>query len=217
MTRNAALNWLDGRGWLVLTGNAPASESIRARTLGIAAADGAVAVVAVHGEDAAAEQLLVDMEDLGAHAGYLVDVLAEDDLAVHEKLAEASVVIISAQDQATNVRSVIVGAAIEGIQTAFENGAVVLVEGPGAMAFGEWVVAEDGIIAGLEWLRGTLVVPGAERVADVEIVQAVLAARRSGVAIGIGVESALALGPDGQVELWGRQQVTIALGPDFGA
>ena len=33
------------------------------------------------------------------------------------------------------------------------------------------------------------------------------------VALGIGSDSALALGPDGQLEVWGEQQVDVALGP----
>jgi cyanophycinase-like exopeptidase len=177
-----------------------------------------MAIVSVRSADTDAEQLLADLEDLGAQAGYLVDLFSEDDVALYDTLAGASVVVISGEDLATNVRSVMMGAAIEGIQTAFENGAVVLVEGPGGMAFGAWVVTDySEVTAGLDWLPGTLVFPGTERVAEVPVVKMLLAAQPSALAIGVGAGSAVALGPDGQVELLGQQQVTIALGPDFGA
>lgn len=218
MAGNAALRWLDGRGWLALAGDAPASDAIRARALGVAAADGAVAIVAVRGADADAEQLLADIEDLGAQAGYLVDLLAEDDVAIRSKLAEASVIVISANVEVHEVRSVLTGVAIEGMQTAFENGAVVLAEGPCVVAFGAWLVAQSGEIAdGFGWVENTLIVPGASSVSESPVAKAVMTARPAALALGIGAGSALALGPDGQVELWGEQQVAIALGPDFGA
>lgn len=218
MAGNAALRWLDGRGWLALAGDAPASDAIRARALGVAAADGGVAVVALRGADTDAEQLLADIEDLGAQAGYLVDLLAEDDTTIRAKLAEASVIVISADVDVHEVRSVLTGVAIEGIQIAFESGAVVLAEGPGAAAFGTWLVGKSGeIVAGFGWLENALIVPGATSVSESPVAQEVMRVRPAALALGIGAESALALGPDGQVELWGEQQVAIALGPDFGA
>ena len=219
MTSNAALNWLDGRGWLVLAGDVPASDSVRAHALGVAAADGGIAVIAIHGADADAEQLLADFEDLGAGAGFLVDLVADDDITLHDRLAEASVVIISDAGAATDVHSALYGAAVEGIQNAFENGAVVLVEGAGAMSFGTWMTLDDSgdVVTGLDWLRGAFVLPGTNQVADTSAAKMILTAQPHALAIGIGPGSALALGPDGQVEPWGQQQVTIALGPDFGA
>lgn len=218
MASNAALRWLDGRGWLVLAGSVHDAESIRARVLGVAAADGGLAVVVTQGEDAGAEQILTELEDLGAQSGYLVDVLAEDDLAVREKLADAGIVIISADDKVATLRSALLGAAIEGVQVAYENGAVVLVEGPGVMVFGAWVMLDEGgITTGFEWLQSALIVPGVESVADAAVTKIVMDLQPATLAVGVGAGSALALGPDGQVETWGHQQVTIALGPEFGA
>ncbi|MAS34555.1 MAG: hypothetical protein CL610_11140 [Anaerolineaceae bacterium] len=218
MPSNAVLRWIDGRGWLILAGDTPASDTVRARALAIAAADGGVAYLATQGVDAAAEQILNDMEAIGAGAGYLVDVLTEDDVVIHDKLADAGLIVIGGDPSVTNVRSALVGAAIEGIQIAYENGAVVLAEGPAAMAFGEWVMLDDGQIGtGMSWLEGALVVPGVPGVADTEAAAVVMRNQPAAIAIGVGDGSALALGPDGEVEPWGDQQVSIALGPDFGA
>lgn len=217
MPSNAVLHWPEGRGWLVLAGSTPASDAVRGRALAIAAADGAVAYVATQGVNPAAEQMLTDMEDLGAGSGYLVDLLAEDDQVIHDRLADAGMIVVGADLSPDNVRSALIGAAIQGIQEAYENGAVVLAEGPGAMVFGAWVLMEDDRIAtGLEWLQGSIIVPGSASVAESPITQAVIKAQPAAIALGIGISSALALGPDGQVEPWGEQEVSIALGPDFG-
>src|SRR5690606_20797492 len=113
MASNAALQWQDGRGWLVLAGSA--SDTVRARALGIAAADGGIAYLATQGVNASVEQILTDMEDLGAPSGYLVDVLTEDDSVIQSKLAEASMIVIGGDPSVTNVRSALLGAGIAGI------------------------------------------------------------------------------------------------------
>lgn len=218
MASNAALHWLDGRGWLVFAGGVQGDDVIRARALGIASADGAVAVISVQGATLWAEAVLADLEDLGAQSGYLVDVVTEDDEAVRTRLADAGIIVIGGDESVSNVRSALMGAAIEGIQAAFENGAVILVEGPGTMAFGAWVMLDDErFVSGFEWLAGALIVPGVTGVGNLPITQELMAMQPGAIAIGIGAGAALALGPDGQVDPWGDQQVSIALGPDFGA
>lgn len=214
MAANKVLRWLDGRGWLVLSGGA--SDEIRALALGRAAADGGVAYVAF--DVAEAEQTLDDMEDLGAPTGYLVDVLAEDDDTVRSKLAEASMIVITGGGSVADVRGALLGAAAAGIQAAFANGALVLAEGNNAMLLGAWVILERGALAGgLEWVNNALIMPGLTSVATSQQAQAILIEQPMGIAIGVGAGSALVLGPDGEVETWGNQQVTIALGRDYSA
>ncbi len=218
MARNAALTWLNGRGWLVLAGATPAADAVRAHALSIAAADGAVAYVATQGANADTDQLLADMADLGARSGYVVDMLTEDDAVIRDQLGEAGIIVIGADSSVNNVRSSLLGAGIEGVRTAFENGAVILAEGPAAMAFGAWTLDENKqVVAGLNWLVNGFVLPGINRAAEAPAARQILAAQPSALAVGIGLESALALGPDGEVEIWGEQQVAIALGPNFGA
>jgi hypothetical protein len=218
MASNAVLRWLDGRGWIVLVGDSPSSDVIRARALGIAAADGAVAYISTGDDDAAIEFLLQDMMDLGAPSGYVVDVMSEDDQSIREKLSDAGIVIIGLADKAQKVYSALFGAAIEGIQRAFENGAVVLIEGQGAMVFSAWIADDLQTISnGFGWLEDLLIVPGTTAVSEMAVTRQVLIDHGSAVAVGIGAGSALALGPDGEVETWGNGEVSIALGPDFGA
>ena len=215
MPRQAVFQWLDGRGWLVLSGGPDREGELRGLAPARTAADGGVACVALSNDPTAADLLLDDVTDLGAPSGYIVDVASEEDDVVRTKLAEASVIVITTDGEAEDVRSALTGSAIAGIQTAYENGAVVLAEGACAMAFGSFIVREDGdLVAGLGWLQDTLVLPDVESAAAAA--KPLLAEQPTSLAVGIGIGSALALGPDGQVETWGRRQVTVALGTQYG-
>ncbi|MFN8562774.1 MAG: adenylosuccinate synthetase [Anaerolineae bacterium] len=67
------------------------------------------------------------------------------------------------------------------------------------MAFGSWLI-EDAVEAGLEWLTGAAVVTGVNDAAH--YAKPIFDAQPNAVAIAIMSGSALALGPDGQVETW---------------
>jgi hypothetical protein len=218
MPSQSVFRWLDGRGWLVLSGaGAPSSEAdpseIRAKALGRAAADGAAAVVYLGG-GGGADALLDDIEDLGAPSGYLVDVFSEDDETIRSRLAEAGVIVISGAASGAAARSALVGAAVEGVRAAYENGAVVLVEGAASGAFGAYMIGADGAVsAGLGWLLNALILPGLMSVGQEAL--PVLSAYPGAVGIGIGGGSALALGGNSEVEIWGARRVSVALGSAY--
>jgi hypothetical protein len=209
MASNNVLRWKDGRGWLVLSGGA--SSDIRAQALSLSAADGGVAYIGGQ-----AEQALDDMEDLGAPSGYLVDVMAEDDETVQKRIADAGMVVISGEGSARDARSSLMGAAAQGIEAAFGNGAIILAEGQSAAVFGAWVAVEDGGMAsGLDWLDNGLIMPAVTSLTDSEAAREALAKEPAAIVVGIGAGSALALGPDGEVETWGKKQVAVALGRNY--
>jgi hypothetical protein len=210
-TRNV-FHWIDGRGWLVLSGGPDRPGELRALALERAAADGGLAAISINGLDAG-EKLLDDLSDLGAPSGYLVDLASEDDETIQSKLAEAGMVVIEGGATASEVRSSLYGAAIAGIQKAYENGAVILVEGTSAMVFGEWVRQASGeLTAGLEWLKSALILLGAD---VAEPAKKALISQPEAIAVGIGVGSALALGPDGEIETWGKKEITVLLGSKY--
>jgi hypothetical protein len=152
MPQNSVLNWPDGRGWLVLSGGHDTGGEIRAQALGRISADGGAAYVTLGANSTFGEQALADMDDLGAPTGYLVDVLLEDDETLRQKFGEASLVVIEEGANASDLRSALLGAAIEGIRQAYENGAVILAEGSAAALFAAWLSLDSGnIISGLGW------------------------------------------------------------------
>lgn len=216
MGGNNVLRWRDGRGWLVFSGAAEAGSEVRAQAIGRTAADGGVAYVSFGSDTNVAEAALLDMEDLGAPSGYLVDVLSEDDDTIRTKLAEASMIVVESDADAKSIRSGLLGAAATGIESAYANGAVILAEGISTAVFGQWTMfGIHQMIDGLGWLEQAIILPGVVAVAASTAGRAALGDRPTALALGIGVGSALVLGPDGEVELWGREQVTIALGPGF--
>jgi hypothetical protein len=209
MASNNVLRWKDGRGWLIRSGGTDAGSEIRAQALGRVAADGGVAYIG-------GEQAMADLEDLGAPAGYLVDVMAEDDQTIESQIGDAGMVVVGSDAPVDQLRSGLIGAAAQGMQTAFGNGAVILAEGWGAAVFGAWVALDSGeLTTGLGWLEDGLIVPGATSLAESEPARDVLSSDPSVIVVGIGAGSALALGPDGEVETWGDKQVAIALGRNY--
>ncbi|NWG17357.1 MAG: hypothetical protein HXY41_12040 [Chloroflexi bacterium] len=216
MAGSSILRWRDGRGWLVLSGARGESSAVRGQALGRAAADGGIAYVTLGDHDGWSDHTLADMDGLGAPPGYVVDALTEDDQTLSALLADAGIILIEDGPDVEVLRSGLMGAAAAGIQTAFENGAVVLVEGLAAMVFGAWVAKSAGqLLPGLGWLENALVLPGVTSVTQSELAQNVLREHSAAIAVGIGMGSALALGPDGEVEAWGQRQVTVALGSDY--
>ncbi len=216
MGQNSVFRWKDGLGWLVLSGGNDPGSDLRAMTLGRAAADGNIACISLRDVDNASDVLLDDMEDLGAPSGYIVDVFSDDDNTLRARLGDTSVVVIEGDHSADHVRSTLLGSAIEGIQRAYENGAMILLEGAAAAAFGAWMMRDDGDLAvGLGWVEQLLVLAGTTRVTDNAAARRVLGTHPEAIIVGVGVGSALVLGPNGEIETWGKQQVSIALGAQY--
>ncbi len=206
MPSQSVFNWQDGRGWLIFSGGG--DDDIRALALGRDDADGGVACVTLTGDP---DALLDDISDLGAPSSFIVDLFGDDDASIQDKLAQAGMVIITGGTNPSEVRNTLQGVALEAIQTAFQNGAIILLEDMSAMAFSAWIIGDE-IEQGLGWLDGA-VLTGVDNAAVYAI--PVFETKPSAIAVAIMPGSALALGPDGQIESWGRREVTIALGPSY--
>jgi hypothetical protein len=218
MPQANVLNWIDGEGWLILSSGR--DDEIRANALARVHADGGTVYLAIGGESpteiSPTERTMEDMNDLGAHTGYIVDIMTEDDQTLTDKIAEAGMVVISGGESVSELRSALLGAAIKGIRTAYEQGAVIFAEGYAAAVFGTWALLDSGKIAGgLDWLKNALVVVGLTSVGQSPQMQAMLRTQPDAVAIGIGTASALALGPGGEIEALGKKQITIGLGKSY--
>lgn len=218
MPEQNVFRWRDGRGWLVFSGRLSSEDDdpgdVRSLVLARSAADGGVACISLSEDINAADQLLDSMEQLGAPAGFQVDVFSEDDETITARLSEAGVIVIGSAPDMESGRSALMGAPFEGFQAAYSNGAIILVEGESVAAFGAWVIREDGLVVeGNKWLEGAALLATASKLAA--SARPVFDHEPAAFAVGIGDGSALALGPDGQVEIWGRGQVVVALGPMY--
>lgn len=210
MPSQSVFHWLDGRGWLIFSGGA--DDDVRALALARLAADGGIACVSFADDP---DRLLDDLADLGAPPAYVVDVFGEDDdETIQNRLAQAGMIVVEGGESAVEVRGALRGAALDGMQAAFENGAVMLFEGEAAAAFGAWLVWDEAVEAGLEWLIGAVVLAGVRDAAP--YAKPVLDTQPTAVAVAILPGSALAFGPEGEIEPWGAREVTVALGSAYG-
>ncbi len=208
----SVFRWRDGRGWLILAGGA--QEETRAQVLSRLAADGALVIVSF-GSSAVAEFVLADFEDLGAPPGYVVDVVSESDEDIRLKISEAGIVVLSAvYGDPDEVRSALLGAALQGMEEAHSNGAVLLAEGAAAQALGAWILHDGAVPEGLSWLENAVIELGPPPVGGDTL--SVLESHPEGVAVVLAEDAALALGPDGEVELWGSREVAVTLGAAYG-
>jgi hypothetical protein len=200
---------------LVLAPGAPGASDLRALAVQRIITDGPVAVASLTGDAIAADNLLDDLEEMGAPTGYIVDLLSEDDSTVEARLGDASLVVIEAGQDLRQIRSALVGAAEKGLTTAAGGGAVIVAEGQTAMMFGRWALQESGaLLEGLGWLDDALILATP---VDISLAaRPVLQAHEAGYAVGIGAQTALVLGPDGQVEVWGKREIGVTLGHRYG-
>jgi hypothetical protein len=215
MPQANVIRWRDGAGWLVLSGGGDFASGetgdIEANALARVHAGHPVAYIWAAGDVEAADEYLVALDDLGAPTGYLVDVLTEDDDTIRRELSVAGLVIFGDGPNLKELRSGLPGAALDGIGTAFERGAVIMGIGQGAAVLGSFLEEQTG----LGWVEGAIIAPEYDRDGVPERLHNLLLKHPDAYGLGIGTGSALALGPDGQAEPWGKRQVTVKLGRGF--
>ena len=100
------------------------------------------------------------------------------------------------------------------ILQGFVDGLLLIAIDTAAAALGSWVLEEgsDSPFPGLNWLVGSIVLPWIADPAELDIVRSVLARTEPLYAIGLEGGRVFALGPGGEVELWGVDAPTIVLG-----
>lgn len=202
-----ALAWEDGAGWLVFSGGTDALSDVRAQALSRMIPEGDIVYIGV--DEDSAEELIDDMGELGAPTGFLVNVLTEDDESIMEQVSSAALIVIPAEIDPRDMQSVLSGVALEAIKTAYQLGAVVLIEGSSAVIFGKVYAVDDIGYDGFDWVRDALILPDVVQVAESALAREALNAEAVDVAIGIGLGSALVLGRGGVIEAWGEKQVTV--------
>jgi hypothetical protein len=204
---NPMLAWEDGAGWLVLSSSEDALSEVRAQALNRMIPEGDIVYIGV--DEDSAEELIEDMGELGAPTGFMVNVMTEDDQSIMDQVSAAALIVIPAEIDPRDMHSVLKGVALEAIKTAYQLGAVVLIEGSSSAIFGKVYVADNMGYEGLDWVRGALILPDVASATDSELAREALSADAADVAIGIGAGSALVLGRGGVIEAWGEKQVSV--------
>lgn len=189
---------------------------IDAAALGWAEIGLPVAVVLTAGASTARGEALVDyLVDLGAPEGYIVPIFDDAGARNLENcglLAQAGLVVIAdGPDVVKLVRVLRDSPSLDAIFQAFEVGATVYAVGAAALALGAWIVGPERIEPGLGLLENLLIEPGFSDAGSAARLRILLEEHPDCLGLGIPGQSALALGPEGQVETIGSEQVTVVL------
>ncbi len=221
MLQSSIFQWQSGAGWLVLSGGGDimggAHDAIDTRVLLRCAADGALVYIWAASDLDEADHYLNHLGELGGRTGYPVDIIAEDDDSLRTQLGEAGVIIIGDGPQRLRLYDGLHGAAIDAMRLAYQRGAFIMGTGIGAEVIGQWVIgpASGEPAAGFAWLANAAILTGSPGSRETAILQRLLQDQPMAYGLRIGRNSAIALGPDGSVELWGERQIAISLGQGY--
>ena len=211
MAEQIPFSWVETNGWLVLSGSADALSEVRAQALSRVNADGAIAYISLMGD--MGDAIMDDMAELGAPTGYFVDIEHDDNNTMYERLKSAGMIVIEPGDDLERLSRLMSQTVVQAIKDALVAGALVLFEGVASNLAGEYIVRPNGQVAkGLKFVTNAYIAPDVTSVLETEDVETVFLAHPETVFIAIQSGSALVLGPQGHVEIWGEKQVTISLG-----
>jgi hypothetical protein len=210
--------WRPGNGWLVLCGGGPLGSddmlSVEAKMLSHTVSQGPVAYIWAASDVEAADRHMESLRDLGARTGYLVDILTEEDDLLFRHLNEAGVIILGDGPQTETLRQALVGAALRGMEDAFSRGATIYTVGQSSALFGSYAVDNDALISGFNWLAHSIIMP-TYTPPETDGLRGWVRQVPNGYGLGLGQGAALALGPTGEVEVWGSAAITVSLGRGF--
>jgi hypothetical protein len=97
------------------------------------------------------------------------------------------------------------------------GGKLVFVIGPASSALGSWFLSGDEEpTGGLGWLTGAIVLPEVEKPGEIPSVKEFLSQNKFSYALGLPRGAVLALGPMGEIEVWGIASPSVALGIAWG-
>jgi hypothetical protein len=170
----------------------------------------AACLVSPDGEPAGLDLFLEEIEVLLQLQPALLDASLEPPA----ELANASLIMLvggSNQEWIERLDQTLLG---DLLLQALADGAILLAVGPAAGATGTWSLSDDGesLLDGLGWVVGAVVVADGSTPAGHEPIRMLLGERPRSYALGLGQHTLVALGPHGEIEVWGDYQPTVILG-----
>jgi hypothetical protein len=94
------------------------------------------------------------------------------------------------------------------------DASVMIAGGMSSGVFGTWMLDSPGgeLVSGLGWLEGGVIMPGEASPSSEPAVLELLEGMEPAYALGLPADSHLALGPDGEIEVWSEAPPAILLG-----
>jgi hypothetical protein len=225
MPQQGPLQWPDGEGWLILQGGGDwrrgETDIVDAQLLSIANLDRPMLVLLADGTRTEADDLLEHYTLLGGPVGeaFTLSEMTRAQLetpAFLDLLREAGVLYLGGENPLPLVRNLQGTQALEHILRGFATlqALVIVGSGAGAAAIGTWAVgpAPQFLQAeGLGLLPNAVIVPHFTRTEESPVLRYLSQIGPGLLGLGLPDGTALAFGPQGQVETWGVGQVTAVV------
>jgi hypothetical protein len=103
------------------------------------------------------------------------------------------------------------------VDDMLSGGRLVFAVGSASSSLGSWIFSGDEEpAAGLGWLTGAIVLPEVEKPGEIPFVKQLLSQHKLSYALGLPRGAVLALGPRGEIEVWGIASPSIVFGIAWG-
>lgn len=224
MPKQGGLAWVDGNGWLVLSGGGDwrrgETDVIDANALSLANLDRPTVVILSEGTPADVEGILEHYVALGGSGGEGI-ILSEREDALQDEaflslLGEAGILYLGGERPlmlaSTLHRTRALRLIVQGFAT--QQGLIIVGAGGGAAALSAWVRSTgktETESPGLNFLRSGIVAPHFTTTEEAVVLRRLLRDHPGFVGLGIPDRTALALGPRGEVEQWGDGEITAVI------
>jgi cyanophycinase-like exopeptidase len=225
MPQQGPLRWLDGEGWLVLLGGGDyrrgETDQVDAQLLSVASLDRPMIVLTAEGARADAEQILDHYTLLGGPGGeaFSLGEMTRLQMATDRFLTlirEAGILYLGGENVLPLVNNLHNSQALRYIVEGYSTyqGLTLIGAGAGAAALGHWAFTArppHQRAMGLGFVMSAVVAPHFKGTQQSPILRALPQIGEALLGLGIPDSTALALGPQGQVETWGLGTVTAVL------
>jgi hypothetical protein len=150
--------------------------------------------------------------DLEAWLSVEVELLGPDDVPDVD-WREAGLVVLTGGPSSVWVASLAGRDGERAVLEAAGEGSLIYAADAAAEALGAWIAVPGDVPSpGTRWLAGAMILAQRADPTGVPGVKEMLAGEDHSYAVGLGEGAVLALGPRGEVEVWGEARPTITLG-----
>ncbi|UCF59832.1 MAG: hypothetical protein JSV37_08695 [Anaerolineaceae bacterium] len=209
-------------GWLVLSGLIPSlnSEMPQLAENFLPRLDLSRSPFCISGDNAISDELEAFLEDIEILLDSPVTVLRTHQLTptTFQEIVETANILVMAGGDVHRWIDVLdpLKSDIE-VEDLLGGGKLVFALGSVSSALGSWFLSgDDEPTDGLGWLTGAIVLPEIEKPGEIPAVKDFLSQHKFCYALGLPRGAVLALGPNGEIEVWGIAPPSVALGIAWG-